>query len=63
VLMLSGIGMALLRASWLKYSALLKSYGVLSAIGDHYAKVWPVEAFARHGIRYTQSALFAVRFI
>jgi hypothetical protein len=39
-----------------EYSALLKSYGVLSAIGDHYAKVWPVEAFARHGIRYTQSA-------
>ena len=24
--------------------------------GDHYAKLWPVESFRRHGIRYTQDA-------
>ena len=39
-----------------EYSALLKSYGVTTVTGDHYAKLWPVEAFARHGIVYRQSA-------
>ena len=39
-----------------EYSALLASYGIKTVPGDHYAKLWPVEAFARHGIVYRQSA-------
>jgi hypothetical protein len=37
-------------------SQLLKSYRVYALSGDHYAKLWPVESFRRHGIRYTQDA-------
>jgi hypothetical protein len=39
-----------------EFAALMKSYNVLSCHGDHFAKEWPVEAFRRHGIRYTQDA-------
>ena len=39
-----------------EFSALMKSYNVLSCHGDHFAKEWPVESFRRHGIRYTQDA-------
>jgi hypothetical protein len=39
-----------------EFCALLKSYNVYSATGDHYAKLWPVEVFRRHGVRYEQHA-------
>jgi hypothetical protein len=39
-----------------EFCALLTSYGVYSVIGDHYAKLWPVEVFSRHGKRYEQHA-------
>jgi hypothetical protein len=34
---------------------LLKSYGVRQAMGDAYAKGWPLQAFARHGIEYGEA--------
>jgi hypothetical protein len=37
-------------------AALLKSYRVTKIIGDKYAGQWPVEQFAKFGIRYEQSA-------
>ena len=40
-----------------EFSQLLKSYNTFSISGDHYAKLWPVESFRRHGIRYEQDAL------
>jgi hypothetical protein len=39
-----------------EFSALLKSYRVHTVQGDRYAGESPVEAFAKHGIRYEQSA-------
>jgi hypothetical protein len=39
-----------------RYAATLKAYGVTKATSDRYAGVWPVEAFARHGITVEQSA-------
>jgi hypothetical protein len=35
----------------------LKSYRVTQIVGDHYAGLWPQEAFDRHGIRYETSVL------
>jgi hypothetical protein len=39
-----------------EFCALLKSYRVATVQGDKYAGEWPVEQFAKHGIRYEQSA-------
>jgi hypothetical protein len=39
-----------------EFSGVLKAYGCLTVLGDAYAKLWPVEAFARYGIAYEQSA-------
>jgi hypothetical protein len=39
-----------------EFCALLKSYNVFALTGDHYAKLWPVEVFRRHGVRYEQAA-------
>jgi hypothetical protein len=39
-----------------EFCALLKSYRIATVQGDRYAGEWPVEAFAKHGIRYEQSA-------
>jgi hypothetical protein len=36
-------------------AALCHSYGVFKVTGDAYAKLWPVERFQVHGIRYEQS--------
>ena len=33
----------------------LKSYGLSEVVGDRYAASWVVDAFSRHGIRYTHS--------
>lgn len=38
-----------------EYAELLQTYGVFEVVGDRYGGEWPVEAFARHGIRYTPS--------
>jgi hypothetical protein len=40
----------------LEFSGLLKAYKIRTITGDKYAAIWPVEVFARHGIRYEQSA-------
>jgi hypothetical protein len=34
----------------------LKNYRITSIVGDKYAGAWPVEVFAKNGIRYEQSA-------
>jgi hypothetical protein len=39
-----------------EFAALLKSYHITTVAGDRYAGVWPVEQFAKFGIRYDQSA-------
>jgi len=39
-----------------EFSDLFKSYGVSTIIGDKYALEWPIEAFAKQGINYQQSA-------
>jgi hypothetical protein len=39
-----------------EFAALLKSYRVYTVSGDRYAGEWPVEVFAKHGVRYEQSA-------
>ena len=39
-----------------EFAGLLKSYRVMTVHGDHYAGEWPVEQFAKFGIRYVQSA-------
>ena len=33
----------------------LKSYGLSEVVGDRYAASWVVDAFSRHGVRYTHS--------
>jgi hypothetical protein len=38
-------------------SVLLKSYRVGKVFGDHYAGLWPAEAFSKHGISYEGSVL------
>ena len=35
---------------------MLKSYNVTKIVGDKYAGLWPVEAFAKMSIIYEQSA-------
>jgi hypothetical protein len=40
----------------IEFSATLKSYGVFSVQGDHYAGIWPQERFAVHGIKYEAAA-------
>jgi hypothetical protein len=37
-------------------AACFKSYGVYSCQGDHFAGVWPIEAFSKVGIRYEACA-------
>jgi hypothetical protein len=32
-----------------EFAAVLKSYRIASVRGDHYAKEWPIESFAKHG--------------
>ena len=39
-----------------EYAGVLKSYRITKVAGDNYAKLWPVEVFAKHGIRYEQNA-------
>jgi hypothetical protein len=39
-----------------EFSNVMKSYGISAAQGDRFANQWPVEVFARYGIRYEQSA-------
>jgi hypothetical protein len=39
-----------------EFAALFKSYGIYSITGDHFAGVWPVEAFAKVGITYSACA-------
>jgi hypothetical protein len=39
-----------------EFCILLKNYRVYRVFGDHYAGEWPVERFAKRGIRYEQSA-------
>jgi hypothetical protein len=39
-----------------EFAGLLKSYRIRTVAGDNYAKLWPVEVFAKHGIRYEQNA-------
>ncbi len=34
-----------------EFSAILKQYGISRALADRYGGDWPVEAFARHGVR------------
>jgi hypothetical protein len=36
-------------------AGVLKSYGLYTVTGDHYAERWVVDAFAQHGITYTHS--------
>jgi hypothetical protein len=38
-----------------EFATLLKSYRVTHITGDRYAGIWPVESFARVGIKYEQS--------
>jgi hypothetical protein len=38
-------------------SELLRQYGITTLAGDHYGEDWPVEEFARHGIRLVKSEL------
>jgi hypothetical protein len=35
-----------------EFADMLKAYGVATVQGDRFAGEWPVEAFAKHGIRY-----------
>ena len=37
------------------YSGLVKAYGLIGGIGDHYAGEWPKAEFAKHGILYELS--------
>jgi hypothetical protein len=39
-----------------EFARLLKKYRVTKIVGDHYAGEWPVERFAKSGIRYEPSA-------
>jgi hypothetical protein len=39
-----------------EFSGVLKSYRITRVQGDNYAKLWPVEVFAKNGIRYEQNA-------
>jgi hypothetical protein len=39
-----------------EFCALLKRYRIVTVQGDKYAGEWPVEAFAKYGVRYEQSA-------
>lgn len=39
-----------------EYAQVLQSYGLTEVTGDHYASVFPVELFAKHGIAYRQAA-------
>jgi hypothetical protein len=39
-----------------EFAMLLKTYRITTVQGDRYAGEWPVEQFAKHGIRYEQSA-------
>src|SRR6516165_10171180 len=39
-----------------EFAATLKSYGIGTVQSDKYAGAWPVEAFARHGVRVEQAA-------
>jgi hypothetical protein len=40
----------------LEFSAVLKSYGITTAVGDKYAGLWPSERFSAYGVRYEPSA-------
>jgi hypothetical protein len=40
----------------IEFAATLKSYGIGTVQSDKYAGAWPVEAFARHGVRVEQAA-------
>lgn len=39
-----------------EFADVLKTYGLTKVIGDRYAGLWPVEQFAKAGIKYEQSA-------
>ncbi len=41
-----------------EFSGVLRSYWISSVRGDNYAKEWPVEQFARHGITYQAAGKF-----
>jgi hypothetical protein len=43
-------------ATCAEFATLLKSYNIRSVAGDRFAGLWPVEMFAKFGIRYTQNA-------
>jgi hypothetical protein len=37
-----------------EFAATLRDYGITTVYGDNYAKEWPIEQFARHGIKYVR---------
>jgi hypothetical protein len=37
-----------------EFAAILLDYGITTVYGDNYAKEWPIEAFAQHGIKYVR---------
>ena len=37
-----------------EFAAILRDYGITTVYGDNYAKEWPIEAFALHGIKYVR---------
>jgi hypothetical protein len=41
-----------------EFCLVIKSYGLRSVKGDHYAKEWPIEVFARHGVKYEATDKF-----
>jgi hypothetical protein len=40
-----------------QFCAIIKSYGLTQCFGDNYAKLWPVERFAAHGVEYNRAVL------
>jgi hypothetical protein len=37
-----------------EFAAILRDYGISTVDGDNYAKEWPIEQFAQHGIKYVR---------
>lgn len=40
-----------------QFCEIIKSYGLTLCFGDNYAKLWPVERFAQHGVSYNRAVL------
>jgi hypothetical protein len=40
-----------------QFCAIIKAYGLADCFGDNYAKLWPVERFAQHGVTYNRAVL------